>query len=295
MPEPTPTTPLRDRIEALLDRLTASERKLATVLLADYPYAGLVPIQELARRTQISAPSVTRFVVKIGCSGYQDFQRQLIGALKARDLSPLQLKLTEAPPAGATLLGDYVRRVTALVAHMAEAVPHQPVEAAAALIGDPARAVHVLGGRVTDTVAQLLSVHLRQIRPDVFHLPTDPEGWPDAVLRMRRRDVLVLFDVRRYEPRLLDLAATVTRTRGTAIVLMTDGWVSPIARHATHVCAVPTDLQTPWDTHVCLVTLVEAIIVGVSGRDWAATRRRIAQIDAIRFGTAGADDDGTGG
>lgn len=275
---------LQARIAALHDRLTAGERRIAAVLLADFPYAGLVPIQELARKTAVSAPSVTRFVAKVGCAGYQDFQRQLIGALKARDLSPVALKLTGAQADDAPPLADYARRAAAILAGMAETVAAQPFEAASALICDPARAVHVLGGRVTDTVAQLLSVHLRQIRADVHHLPTDPEGWPDAVLRMRRRDVLVLFDVRRYDARLADLAATVARTRGTAIVLVTDRWVSPIARHATHVCAVPTDLGTPWDTHVCLVALVEAIILRASERDWDATRRRIAQWDAIRFG-----------
>lgn len=284
--------PLRDRIETMLDRLTASERKIATVLMADYPYAGLVPIVDLARKAQVSAPSVTRFVGKLGCAGYQDFQRQLIGALKARDLSPLQLKLTEDSPGDAPILADYIGRVTDLLARMAANVPGQPLEAACGLIGDPSRAVHVLGGRVTDSLAQLLSVHLKQIRPDVHHLPTDPEGWPDAVLRMRRRDVVVLFDVRRYEARLLDLAATIARTRGATILLITDSWVSPIARHARHVCAVPTDLQTPWDTHIGIVTLVEEIIVRVSERDWEATRRRIAQFDAIRFGSGARDTGG---
>lgn len=286
MADDSPASPLRARIDSLLERFTAGERKIATVLLADYPYAGLVPIQELARRAEVSAPTVTRFVAKVGCAGYQDFQRQLIGALRARDLSPLQLRLAADPAAAAPLLPDYIRRVMALLERMAGSVPSQPLEAASALIADRTRAVHVLGGRVTDTIAQLLSVHLKQIRPGVHQLPTDPEGWPDAILRMRRRDVVVLFDMRRYEARLLDLAGIIARTRGATIVLLTDSWVSPIARHATHVCAVPTDLETPWGSQIGLVVLAEAIIVRVSEHDWEAARRRIAQWDAIRFGTA---------
>ena len=39
---------IKDRIERAAPDLTASERKLAAALLADYPYAGLVAIVTLA-------------------------------------------------------------------------------------------------------------------------------------------------------------------------------------------------------------------------------------------------------
>ena len=47
-------------------KLTASERKIANAILADYPFTGLQTIQELAERTGVSAPSITRFVSKVG-------------------------------------------------------------------------------------------------------------------------------------------------------------------------------------------------------------------------------------
>ena len=82
---------LRVRIEKLSGELTASERELATVLLSDYPFAGLETIQSLAERTRVSAPSITRFVNKLGCRGYQEFQRTLIGELKEGQRSPVDM------------------------------------------------------------------------------------------------------------------------------------------------------------------------------------------------------------
>ncbi|PZQ95935.1 MAG: RpiR family transcriptional regulator [Cereibacter sphaeroides] len=279
--------PLRDQLDALMPQFTASERKVAAVLLADYPYGGLAPIRELARRAKVSAPSVTRFVAKIGCAGYQDFQRRLIGALKARELSPLELKLTEQPLKAGHFLTDYTHRLIRLMTQMADGMPIQPFDELCALLADHSRSVYVLGGRVSDTIAQLLSVHLHQMRARVFHIPTDPEKWPDYVLQMRRRDVVLIFDIRRYEPRLDELAEVIVRTSGAFIVALTDQWMSPVARNATHVFALPTDLDTPWQSQICLVTLVEAIIIRVSESNWDATRKRIGQWDAIRFGTAG--------
>ena len=276
---------VRAAITAQMAALTASERKIASVLLADYPYAGLVPIQDLARHARVSAPSVTRFVGKLGCGGFQDFQRRLIGELQKRELSPRELKLTEVPvPPGAPFLAEYAERMRATLAAMAASVPAEQVDMVAELLADPGRQVFLRGGRVTDSLARLLSVHLRQIRDRVHHLPDNPEDWPEQILRMRRQDVVVLFDLRRYDRRLEVLARRIVAERQATVVLVSDSWLSPIAAHAGHAFALPIDLGTAWDTHVSLVTLVEALIVRVSEADWPATRRRLQAWDRLRFG-----------
>lgn len=263
--------------------LTLSERKIASVLLADYPYAGLLPIQELAASARVSPASATRFVNKLGFAGYQDFQRNLIGELQKRELSPRELKLTEVPPPkGAPFFHDYAHRLSRTLVALIEAVPEAQVDMVAQLLSDPTRQVFLRGGRVTDSLARLLSVHLRQIRDKVHHLPDDPETWPEAVLRMRKQDVVVLFDVRRYDPRLELLAQQIAGERQATIVLLSDTWLSPIAAQATHAFPVPIDLGTAWDTHVSLVTLVEALIVRVSEADWGATRQRLEAWDRLR-------------
>ena len=283
MPKQSTRQSIRDRMINLLPQLTATERRIANVILADFPYGGLVTIQELAERSRSSAPSITRFVAKIGCSGYQDFQRQLIGALRERELSPIELKLTEAPSKGTDFLADYTHRLARLMRLMSDNLPAQTFNEVCDLIADPARHIFMIGGRVTDSIAQMLAIHLRQIRGRIYHLPADTEQWPEYVLRMRKQDLLILFDVRRYDPRLAELAAIVSQKRGSVVVSVTDKWLSPTTHYSDHVFPVPTDLETPWDTSVCLLTLAEAIIVRVSEMDWPATRKRISNWDTIRF------------
>lgn len=287
MSEETPKTSLRTRISEVMDQLTASELKVSGVLLSDYPYAGLVTIQELAKKSRVSAPSITRFIAKIGCSGYQDFQRQLIGELKQRELSPIDLKLTEAPLSGSNFLTDYTQRLIDQMKYMAENIPPQQFEKVCELIADPSRDIYILGGRVTDSIALLLSIHLRQIRSRIYHMPSNPELWPEYVLRMRKQDVVILFDLRRYQKNLANLAQVVSEKRQSTIIAITDKWMSPMAAHAAHVFAVPIELKTAWGTQVCFVTLVEAIIVRVSESNWSATRQRIEDWDAIRFCLSG--------
>ncbi|HWK64599.1 MAG TPA: MurR/RpiR family transcriptional regulator [Rhizobiaceae bacterium] len=282
MTENNSTMTVRETIRRETAKLTASERKIAHAVLADYPFSGIQTIQELAERTGVSAPSITRFVSKIGFAGYQEFQRQLIGELREGRRSPLDLKATERVSDG-DFLADYTRRASVLLADMATAVPQEQFDRILKLLSDPSRNIFLLGGRISDTVAGLLSRHLRQIRPRIHHLSPNPEQWPDQLLNMRRQDVFVLFDFRRYQPDLARLAEVVANKRHSTIVLITDRWMSPIARYSDHVVALPIENDTAWDTAICAVAFVEALIVKVSQADWPATKTRIEAWDELRL------------
>lgn len=274
---------VRATIMQIAPRLTASERKLANAILADYPFTGLQQIQELAARTGVSAPSITRFVSKVGFAGYHDFQRELIAELKESRSSPLDLKSEKSAAQSGDFLTDYAQRLANLLTSLDSTVPPGQFKAVCQLIADPSRNIFVLGGRISDSIARFLSTHLHQIRPKVFHLAQNSELWPEDILRMRRQDVLVLFDVRRYQPDLAQLAALVRDRRKTSIVLVTDKWMSPIARDGDVVVSLPIDAGTAWDTAVCLLAFVEALIVEVSESDWPAAKARIEEWDAVRL------------
>lgn len=281
---------LRATIEKLSDELTASERKLATALLSDYPFAGLETIQSLAERTRVSAPSITRFVNKLGCRGYQEFQRNLIAELKEGQRSPVDLHDNEdALKEG--FLTRSIARSADMTASVAEAVTSAQFERICGMLQDEKRSVFILGGRVSDPIAQLLSRHLWRIRREVFHLPSDHETWPEYVLRMRPRDLMVMVDFRRYQSNLAELAGIAAEEKGAQIILITDKWISPIAKHASEVLAVPIESGTAWDSYVGAVALIEAIIAWVAEQDWDGTRRRIEAWDAVRIGQGANDHD----
>jgi DNA-binding MurR/RpiR family transcriptional regulator len=94
-----------------------------------------------------------------------------------------------------------------------------------------------VGGRFTDALALYLSVQLRILRPGVSHLQEQESNWRDQLLDMGKRDVLVIYDIRRYQPSLLRLA-NAAASRQVRIILLTDQWLSPIVRVATHVLSL---------------------------------------------------------
>lgn len=289
-----PDMTVRNTIIQAASKLTASERKLANALLADYPFTGLQTIQELAERSGVSAPSITRFVSKLGFSGYQDFQRQLIGELKEGRRSPLDLKPATDREGAGDFLADYSARTAKLLQEVSSSISRDQFEAICNLVADPSRGIFVRGGRISDALATFLSMHLRQFRAKVHHLPANSELWPEYILRMRKQDVLILFDFRRYQADLAQLAEIVANRRKTKIILITDKWMSPIARFSDHVVGLPIEIGTAWDTSICAAAFVEALIVKVSEADWAATRERIEAWDAVRLIPPGANQEREG-
>jgi len=272
---------LRAQIEELESTLTPAERKLASALLADYPFAGLQTIQSLADKTGVSAPSITRFVAKLGCQGYQDFQHKLIGELKEWHRSPVELHRVIAEKSN--FLEAYVDRATQIVRTVSTALTQTQFERICNMVADEKRAIFLIGGRISDPIAQHFSRHLRQIRRDVFHIPPDPEVWPEYMLRMKARDVFVVIDFRRYQPRLEELVRTAKRASGIDVLIFTDKWISPVASEATEVVAVSIDNGTAWDTYVGAMVIVDAMITYISEQDWNSTSSRIRAWDALRL------------
>lgn len=273
---------VRERIEELSGELTSTERKLCTALLLDYPYAGLEPIQSLAEKTQTSAPTISRFVTKLGFRGYQEFQQSLIKELRQGHRSPVELQESRTPIHGA-FLDTFLNRATTLLNESTTAISEAQFERVCDLVSNESSCIYIIGGRMSDSLALYLSRHLRQIRSKVFHLPSDPEIWPEYLLRMRRKDVLFVVDFRRYQNNLATLTQKAAEARKVQIVLMTDQWLSPISKQANEVMAVPIDNGTLWDSYTGALAMLEAIVTRVAEANWDKTKTRIEDWDSVRL------------
>ncbi|XSC42578.1 hypothetical protein ACF1BQ_030000 [Bradyrhizobium sp. RDT10] len=63
--------------------------------------------------------------------------------------------------------------------------------------------------------------------------------------------------------------------------------MSPIARHSDHVVGLPIEIETAWDTLVCAIAFVEALIVKVSELNWPTAKGRLEAWDKLRLASPG--------
>ncbi|MFN8831139.1 MAG: MurR/RpiR family transcriptional regulator [Labrys sp. (in: a-proteobacteria)] len=265
------------RIRAELGSLTPTERRAAHVLLSNYPFAGLETVAQFASRAGVSAPSVLRFVARLGFGAYADFQKRLKDELEAQLKSPLAKPVMPTTSPAST----FAAAVTANIAQTFDNLAPTEFEAIAALLADPRRRLHFVGGRFTEAIALYAVRHLRVVRPDVLLVEGQASTWRDQVIDFGKRDVLVAFDIRRYQDDVIQFCEEAA-DRGATIVLITDQWLSPIARCARHVMSARIDAPSNWDSSVAILALVEALIAAVTKSLWESAEARMKALETLR-------------
>ena len=260
--------------------MPASERKVAQTLIANYPLAGLKTVAQFSKDAGVSSPTVLRFVARIGFQHYGEFQATLKEELGAQLQSPLARSERLAQRSDDNTTSAFVRAVQENIEETFAHVSDAQIDAIATLLGDRKRSVYLVGGRFTDPVARYAAAHLRIIRPHVVHLSGQESSWRDRLLDMTRSDVLVLFDIRRYQQSLVRFAEAAAKRR-VAVVLFTDQWLSPVSRIARHVVAARTSVPSPWDSSATLFIFVEALLGKITENSAPASVKRIRQMERM--------------
>lgn len=273
--------PIAEQIRDRLHEFTTSERKAAHILMADYPLAGLETVSAFAGRAGVSAPSILRFVARLGFANYPEFQRHLRDEIGARLKSPLMKS-----PAGAALhepgrLKSFGRAIADNVMATFEHLPPAEFDAVVALLSDRKRRLHLIGGRFTDALARYMAAHLRILRPDVAHIAGQVDNWRDQLIDMDKRDVLVVFDIRRYQDDVVAFTEAAA-LRHVTVVLVTDQWLSPVARWARHVLSARIEAPSNWDSSAALMAIAEALVASVTQGAWGISKQRIEEIEKLR-------------
>ncbi|WP_404294904.1 MurR/RpiR family transcriptional regulator (plasmid) [Microvirga sp. RSM25] len=269
-----PQRVIADRISAVMSSMTSSEKRAARALLARYPAVGLESVTAFAEQAKVSAPTVLRFIAKLGFSGYPDFRRALRDELDQSRENPLTLRRSEVMDAGSEHGNELLEVVRTT---LMELDPGQ-VEAVVELLSDERRNVYILGGSFTASVAAHLSYHLRKLRRSVFDLPVEIDARASRLADIGKRDILVVFDIRRYQA---DVVATVriASQRGCTAIVFTDQWMSEAAEFATHIFRAKVDAISPWDSLLGLNAIVETIALKLDQRLWSVVRPRLETIE----------------
>jgi DNA-binding MurR/RpiR family transcriptional regulator len=263
-----------------LDAMPAGERRAAQTLVANYPLIGLKTVAEFSQQAGVSSPTILRFVGRLGFHNYAEFQAALQDELAAQLQSPASR--TYAPSSRGR--GAVSPMLEATLDNLRETFRHisdRQLEEIAACLAERRGHMFLIGGRFTDPLARYMAAHLAIIRPNVFHLAGQESMWRDRLIDMGKHDVILIFDIRRYQDSLLRFAEK-AHQRGVAIVLITDQWLSPIARFAKHVVAGRTAMPSAWDSSAALFAISESLIDAVTRRLESEGARRIREMEGLR-------------
>ena len=270
-----------EEIRERLGEMTPSERRVARTLLATYPTAGLESLPQLAEGSGVTGPTVLRFVRKIGFDGYPDFQRSLRQEVQARTEGLPSLYRTK----GGSQDDDVLRQsheafTSALDATLTSSSLEQDLAPVVALLADPKRRIWFAGGRFSQFVADYLCLQLRMLRPGCAVVGESPQRRKLDTYEISRRDVVCLFDYRRYQQDTI-AAGKVAADHGAVVVVFTDPWLSPAVEHARHVLISHADSASPFDSLLGAFALTEVIAAKVVVALGDRGRTRVAELETV--------------
>jgi DNA-binding MurR/RpiR family transcriptional regulator len=275
-------TTLADRIAAASSEFTPADRRIDEILFSTNMLAGLETVARLGERARVSGPTVLRFVTKLGFSSFPEFQEALRSDIESRLASPLDLYAQPGRDPDPDSLAAHAAEtfdagVRRTLARLEPAVLDKVVE----ILADPSRTIYLVGGRFTHHLAEIFWGHLHQLRPRTRVIRQGVVSPRDHLVDIGRRDVLVVFDLRRYQADTVELAEFVKLRRAT-VILITDPLLSPIARVANHVLTCELDAPSPYDSMVPCLALVEVLVAAVMRACGDDARQRIVEIEQLR-------------
>ena len=269
------------RIRALFESLTRAERQLANRMLENYPVSSMGSITTVAEEAGVSAPTVARMARKLGFSGFPDLQAALRRELEAAISDPITKHDHWASDADtAHILYRFTESVLDNLRNSLKQIDIEAFDRTVSLLSDRRHALHIVGGRITRSLADYFFTHMQVIRPDVTLVASNSNSWPHYLLNMQEGDVLVVFDIRRYEHNIVRLAE-VAQSRGVSVVLITDQWGSPASKHSTVTFNLRIEVPSAWDSSVVPMTLVESLIAAVQADCWEETKARMKTLEDL--------------
>ncbi|MES0173927.1 MurR/RpiR family transcriptional regulator [Mesorhizobium sp. M0006] len=265
-----------DRITAAISSMTSLEKRVARVLLAKYPAAGLTSVTAFAELAEVSAPTILRFTTKLGFARYPDFRHALrdeIGDVRKYPPTKPRTKSLD-PRSGCSELLDVVRST---LAELDSALVERVIE----LFADERRSINVLGEDSTRAIAGHLVYHLRKMRRSVFELPATIQERADRIIDLGKGDIVVLFDIQHSQTDVVT-TARIAAQRGCTIVLFTDQGMSEASEVAKQIFCAKAATSSPWDSLLGLTAIIETIALALDRRLRSVVRPRVEAVERYR-------------
>lgn len=282
MTAPTGRRPVFERIADAANRFTPSERRVAEAVMQDPKIVAFGTVAQLAERSGSSGPTVLRFAGKLGFDGFVELQASVQEEI-ADQLRPATQRIRERAPSdvlGRTLAAD-LDNVRSTLGEIEPADFRTAVE----LLADRRRRVFVIASEVSGAPGRLLAGQLDLLREGVYEITGTPVKVSRDLVRIEPSDVVVVFDLRRYERWLLEATARAADT-GATLVALTDGHLSPLAERAELTFVVAARGVGPFDSAVGAISLVHALTAAVAARLRRSATGRLDAVEASwRAGT----------
>lgn len=275
-----PAPPGKVTLHALIRRhyeaMPPAERVLADTLLSFPGELATYSATELARISSVSNSAVTRFVRRLGFSGYDEMRRA--ARYELENGAPLYLfgqASSEAPE------GLVKRHVDTVVANLRATFTIETKELLDSLSSAVASAgqIWITGFRHGRPLAEYLRWSLLHARPGILLFPNTGETIGESIVDLVADDVVIVFALRRRVTT-IDRVIEFAHQRGARVALVTDASMIR-TEQASWLLRCQTTTKGPIDDHAAALLFAHMLTEQTMLKLKRDSRRRLADVDEI--------------
>ncbi|MEF9973326.1 MAG: MurR/RpiR family transcriptional regulator [Clostridia bacterium] len=257
------TQELISRLNHSGKKLSKSHRRIAECIVSHYDKAAFMTASKLGEYVGVSESTVVRFAAALGYDGYPQLQKALQELIRHRLTASQRFEMTSDMDHTQVL----TRVLKSDIANIRATLDELDLQAFEDSIDQilAARNIYVLGLRASAPLAQFLAHYLNFISPSVTLVTSGVSDIFEQLSRIEHGDLLIGISFPRYTSRTIQ-AMNFARTRGAALIAITDGPLSPLHAAADLCLTAKSDMASFVDSLAAPLSLINALIVALGQR-----------------------------
>lgn len=261
-------------VEVIHDRfdgMSKTSKKIAVFLTQNPNDVAMLSVNAIANRCGVHASSFVRFAQMLGYSGFRElqgiFHQRLSCAAPSFDnrIRALEEELEDgSEKSEAGLLRELVVRDIASLRDLLNRIDEQELQRAVRMM-ERADTIFLAGQNRSAPIVELLRYVLTMLRKRVVLLDAGGGLATHMARTMRPRDVLIAVSFRYYAREVVTVAEE-ARSAGVPVIAITDTTLSPLAKAASVLFAVPEHDYAFSRSLAAPMCLAQSLIVALAAR-----------------------------
>ncbi len=217
---------LFDKIIKVYPMLSPKKRRVADFIIKDHKKIFLMTAKEIAQECQVSEPTIIRFAVDLGFSGYMEFVQYMKGLLHIELTAVDRLLKASRQSVEESTLKRYCQNAIHNLENLMNSVSEKDLRKVARAI-HKAKSVYVVGYRASAMLAYYLGYLLKKVRKNVFIDTTLTWELRDLIVQNQKSGLMFVIAFPRYPLKTVKLLEY-AKNYNIKIIALSDTPKSPI-------------------------------------------------------------------
>ena len=269
-----------ERIKQDFATYSKGQKLIASFILENYDKAAYMTAAKMGALVGVSESTVVRFATQLGYEGYPEFQRSLQEVIRSKLTSVQRIQVTNSRIGDGDVLESVLSADAEKIRRTLESVDRLSfAQAVDKIVG--AKNIYIIGVRSSSSLAGFLNFNLRLIFNNVhFVQTTSGSEMFEQLMHMGADDVMIAISFPRYSKRIIN-AVEYAHSVGADVIALTNSESSPIAEYADQLLTAQSDMASFVDSLVAPLSIINAIIVGVSRVKGEEISRQLEKLEGI--------------